>query len=100
MENVNSTSQNIDQNFNLQVLDIVRVHKHKLNFTQLLNNQQVEDGVSGKIENIFGELIFIGYVTPMILNKSLNMMVQIQLFITGNRKSLGVILMLVTDHTG
>ena len=100
MENVNYTSQNIDQNFNLQVLDIVRVHKHKLNFTQLLNNQQVEDGVSGKIENIFGELIFIGYVTPMILNKSLNMMVQIQLFITGNRKSLGVILMLVTDHTG
>ena len=90
----------MEQYFNIQVLYILYKQTRKVNFTNSLENAQVADRVPVKIENIFGELIFIGYVTPMILNKSLNMMVQIQLFITGNRKSLGVILMLVTDHTG
>ena len=47
----------------------------EVNFTHSLVKQQVEDGVSIKIENTFGETIFIGCITDILLKKPYNMMV-------------------------
>ena len=69
------------------------------NFAHSMMNNQLEDGVSGKIENNFGRTIFIGYVTAMILKKYLNMLVLFPLFVDGCRNYLGLTLMLFSDQT-
>ena len=75
-------------------MDIVHAQTRKGILTHSLANQQVADGVSGKIENTFGETIFIGYVTALILNKYLNIMELFTLFIVWNRNYLGIHLLL------
>ena len=68
------------------------------NFAHSMMNNQLEDGVSGKIENTFGETIFIGYVTALLLNKYLNIMELFTLFIVWNRNYLGIHLLLLKNR--
>ena len=89
----------MEQDFNLYVFDIVHGYTRKFVFTHSLAKQKLSDEVWGKTENTFGETIFIGYVTSMLLNKSLNMMLIFQQFASGHNKYLGIILLLFTDQT-
>ena len=59
MENVNLTSQIMEQDSNIYVLDIVHAKTWKVNVTCSLEKQQVVDEASGKIEITLGKPILL-----------------------------------------